>query len=71
MTSETATEIEHGWRDVQFVYGGWIECHCGFRPYSQQDMDMHKERVVFVDPHIQDLRDRENEINDWLGNDPD
>ena len=26
---------------------------------------------VFVDPHIQDLRDRENEINDWLGNDPD
>lgn len=28
------------------------------------------ELVVLVDPHIQDLRDRENEINDWKGNDP-
>jgi len=32
---------EHGWFTVQFNYAGWIECECGFRPFSQEDMDAH------------------------------
>ena len=32
---------EHAWFEVQFSYGGYIECECGFRPGSQEDMDEH------------------------------
>jgi hypothetical protein len=31
----------HAWFEVGFSYAGWIECECGFRPYSQEDMDAH------------------------------
>lgn len=33
--------MTHEWFEVQFSYGGWIECTCGFRPTSQEDMDNH------------------------------
>jgi hypothetical protein len=32
---------EHAWFEVLFAYAGWIECECGFRPQSQEDMDSH------------------------------
>lgn len=32
---------EHAWYFVSFVYAGWTECLCGFRPTSQSDMDTH------------------------------
>lgn len=32
---------EHGWTYIQFNYGGWTECECGYRPESQEDMDAH------------------------------
>lgn len=32
---------EHAWVTIQFNYGGWIECKCGFTPDSQDDMDAH------------------------------
>jgi hypothetical protein len=32
---------EHAWFEAQFSYATWIECECGFKPQSQQDMDNH------------------------------
>jgi hypothetical protein len=32
---------EHEWVQVSFIYGTWIECRCGYRPTSQQEMDAH------------------------------
>lgn len=34
-------EGKHEWIEVQFVYGGWTECLCGFRPNNQKEMDSH------------------------------
>ena len=31
----------HEWRQVSFSWGSWIECSCGFRPESQEQMDEH------------------------------
>lgn len=36
-------EIKHEWIEIQFIFDGWIECTCGFRPNSQKDMDNHDE----------------------------
>lgn len=33
--------VDHDWFYVQFNYGGWTECECGFIPSSQEDMDAH------------------------------
>lgn len=32
---------EHDWFIVQFSHGSWIECRCGYRPNSQEEMDDH------------------------------
>jgi hypothetical protein len=32
---------EHEWAEVQFIFGEWIACRCGFRPNSQEEMDAH------------------------------
>jgi hypothetical protein len=31
----------HAWFEAQFSFATWIECECGFRPQSQEDMDGH------------------------------
>lgn len=31
----------HAWFEVGFSYATWIECECGYRPQSQEDMDAH------------------------------
>lgn len=36
----------HGWFHAGFSYAGWIECECGFRPQSQEDMDKHAREVA-------------------------
>ena len=37
--------VAHEWFVVQFNYGGWTQCECGFRPFSQEDMDAHSAEV--------------------------
>lgn len=32
---------EHGWFEIAYSYATFIECECGFRPSSQQEMDAH------------------------------
>lgn len=32
---------EHAWAEVRFNYGTWLECECGYRPNSQEEMDAH------------------------------
>lgn len=39
--TQDGTETIHEWREVSFSWGGWIECSCGYRPESQEDMDNH------------------------------
>lgn len=34
-------DADHEWFEVGFSYAGWIECKCGYRPQSQEDMDNH------------------------------
>lgn len=34
-------EEPHVWLFVNFVYSGWTECTCGFRPNNQKEMDEH------------------------------
>lgn len=41
----TATEV-HGWFDLAFSYATFIECECGFRPSSQEEMDAHIPPIV-------------------------
>jgi hypothetical protein len=36
-----ATVAKCAWFTVQFSYGGYTECECGFRPGSQAEMDAH------------------------------
>ena len=38
----------HKWAEVSFNYASWIECSCGYRPHSQQDMDAHASRIPDV-----------------------
>lgn len=38
---EPGEEVYHGWFVVSFVHESHIECECGFRPFSQEDMDGH------------------------------
>jgi hypothetical protein len=33
--------LEHEWTRVDFSYASWLQCTCGFRPYSQAEMDAH------------------------------
>ena len=41
MSNDESIAVTHEWVEVQFSYGGWIECSCGYRPESQEDMDNH------------------------------
>jgi hypothetical protein len=34
-------EKTHEWVLVEFVFGSWTECICGFVPQSQEEMDAH------------------------------
>lgn len=34
-------KMSHEWVEIQFSYDGWIECSCGYRPESQDEMDTH------------------------------
>lgn len=38
-----AEELEHKWVRVIFSFAEWIECNCGYRPYSQQEMNAHEQ----------------------------
>lgn len=33
--------LKHEWNSVHFSWGGYIECNCGYRPQSQEEMDAH------------------------------
>lgn len=33
--------ITHEWFTIAFNYASFIECECGFRPSSQEEMDAH------------------------------
>lgn len=43
----------HEWVEVTFSYAGWIECSCGFRPQSQEDMDRHVKALARVPEGVQ------------------
>lgn len=44
--------MTHEWIEVQFIYGTWIECTCGFKPTSQEDMDNHGKDQPTMNIHI-------------------
>jgi len=35
------TDIAHAWFEAQFAFSSWIQCTCGYRPHSQDEMDAH------------------------------
>jgi hypothetical protein len=52
---------DHEWQEVSFSWGGYIECKCGEKPLSQEDMDHHvreigkpKKRPMTRDTHLTD-----------------
>lgn len=34
--------LEHEWEHIEFTFGGYLQCKCGYRPNSQEEMDAHR-----------------------------
>jgi len=32
---------DHEWVEVAFSYASWVECTCGYKPYTQDQMREH------------------------------